>query len=157
MKPNNTKYQLGFFKWNYLLYLIAAAGLINQFIIEPQREGDSDRAFFSIPEGSKFTLDEEVKMMNKVLPKMIRDGLRMEKVLFQKRNLYYTYTYTNWLVAELDISASTSPFFQGVIKMICVEKGSRSLLDEGRDLVYTLRDKESKLIRKVSFDKSDCI
>ncbi len=80
----------------------------------------------------------------------------MEKVLFQKRNLYYTYTYTNWLVAELDISASTSPFFREVIKIICVEKGPRSLLDEGRDLVYTLRDKESKLIRKVSFDKSDC-
>jgi hypothetical protein len=107
-------------------------------------------------ENNGLALSEEIEILNKSLPSMVDDETRLDRVLIQGRDLHYNYTLVNWLSADIDIDnliVKTAPHIKTTQ---CNDDYARGLIDDGRKLVYSYRDKVGKPITKIQIDKSDC-
>jgi hypothetical protein len=102
-------------------------------------------------------LSEEIKAMNKSLPRMIDNNTSLDHVSIQDNDVYYNYALINSLSADLDISRFISVMTPGLKTTQCTNEASRSLLNEGRKLVFIYRDKASKLVTKIVIQKLDCM
>jgi hypothetical protein len=113
-------------------------------------------ANFWMTSDTEYALNEEIRMMNKSLPTMVDNDTRLDHVSIQENNMFYNYTLTNWLVADLDLERFNS-IIQPKLKMnACETEETKSLLEEGRSISYVYRDKDSSPVSKVTVTISDC-
>jgi len=102
-------------------------------------------------------LREELSLINNSLPTMIDDDTRMDHVSLQGQDIHYDYTMVKWSVAELDVERFVAVMTATLKTNSCEDDDSRQLLDEGRDLVYMYRDKQSDPVAKIVVTSADCL
>lgn len=138
--------------WGNLARVLIIVGALMLFIfignsvIELQQSGDKTLAF-----------NEGIKMLNKSLPSKIDDETRIDHVSIQDRDIYYNYTLVNLLSADMDISRFTTVMTPKLKTSTCADKETRSMLNEGRKLIYVYRDKMGKSIAQIAIEKLDCM
>ena len=125
--------------------VFGAIALISNFIIGFVQDSDSD-----------LLLSQSIELINKSAPNMIDDDTRLDHASVKDKDVYYSYTLVNWLVADLDVSRFILVMTPKLKTIFCSDEDTRPLLDEGRKLVYIYRDKESKPVAKIVVEKSDC-
>ena len=109
-------------------------------------------------EGSDYDLmlSEEIERINSSLPSMIDKNTRLDHASIQNGDIYYNYTLVNSAVESLDTKRFSSVMTPKLKTTQCENEESRSLLDEGRKVVYVYRDKASENVAKIVVEKSDC-
>jgi hypothetical protein len=142
------KYQ-GKAVWSSLARVAVVLGtfaFVGNLIIGLQQGSDTDLA-----------VSEEIQMINKSLPSMIDNDTRLDHVSIQDRDVYYNFTLVNWSADKLDISRFRSVMTPKLKTAHCANEETRTLLNEGRKLVYMYRDKASKPVAQIVVEKSDCL
>jgi hypothetical protein len=79
----------------------------------------------------------ELMSINKSLPEMVDKETRLDNILVQDRNIYYSYTLINHLIENLDISRLELTMTPQIKTSACITKETRVLLDDSRSLIYT--------------------
>lgn len=102
-------------------------------------------------------IKRDISMLNKPLPKMIDKDTKLEKVTLIGKDIYFNYTMVNLLAADLDIPKVESIMGPNIKSAQCQDIGLKSILNEGRKLVYVYVDKEGKEITKIFVSKEDCL
>jgi hypothetical protein len=127
--------------------LARAAVIINAFLIAVN---------FWMANDTDYALNEEIRMMNKSLPTMVDNDTRLDHVSIQEKNMFYNYTLTNWLAADLDLERFNSIMLPKLKTSACETEETKSLLEEGRSINYVYRDKDSNPVSKITVNVSDC-
>jgi hypothetical protein len=126
--------------------VLGALSLAGNFIVGMRQGTNSDT-----------TLQEELRIMNKSLPVMMDDATRLDHISLQGRDIYYNYTLINLLEKDLDIERFDAVMTPKIKTNGCENGATRPLLDEGRNLVYMYRDKQSNPVSKIIVSRSDCL
>jgi len=126
--------------------VLGVLGMVGNLVIGLNQGFDSDSA-----------LREEIRLINNSLPSMIDDYTRLDHTSLQGRDIYYDYTLTRAEVENIDISNFTSAISAKLKTTQCTTSETRALLDEGRKLVYTYRDKSGSPVTKIVVENSDCM
>ena len=113
-------------------------------------------ANFWMTSDTEYALNEEIRMMNKSLPTMVDNATRLDHVSLQEDNMFYNYTLTNWLAADLDLERFNSIMQPKLKTNACETEETKSLLEEGRSLNYVYRDKSSNPVSKITVKLGDC-
>ncbi len=106
---------------------------------------------------SDAAVQEQLRTFNMSLPVMVDDATRLDHVSLQDKDIYYNYTLINLLAKDLDIERLDAVMTSKVKTNGCESSDTRPLLDEGRNLVYMYRDKQSDPVLKIIVSKSDCL
>ncbi len=126
--------------------VVGILGVAGGFVSGLAQRTDSDQ-----------TLREAFVLLNQSLPTMLDDDTRMDQISLQGQDIHYDYTMVGWLVAELDVESFVAVMTARLKTDNCESDEMRPLLDEGRDLVYMYRDKQSDPVAKIVVTSADCL
>ena len=115
-------------------------------------------AAVGLQEGSdpEAALQANLRVINKGLPTMVEAGLRWDSVSLEGDDVAYDYTLVNWLRSELDVPRYEAELLPGIKTQTCADTYARALLDDGREIVFSMRDREGKLLARVVVAGSHC-
>jgi hypothetical protein len=94
-------------------------------------------------------------VINKSLPRMIDDDIRLDRVTAQGRDLHYNCTLVNYAAEDLDIPMFESVMTENIKSMRDTDEVVRRQLNEGRKLVYIFHDKLGQPVARIVVDKSN--
>ena len=100
---------------------------------------------------------EAVKLMNKSLPSMINEDIRLDHISIQGIDLHYSCTLVNWSAEELDIPSFMSEMTQQMQASLCADEEMRKRLKEGSRLVYIFKDKNDRPVDRIVLEETDCL
>lgn len=102
-------------------------------------------------------LREQFALLNQSLPTMFDDYTRIDRVSLQGRDIHYDYTLVRWAVAELDVESLVAVMTAKAKTDTCEDADTRLYLDDGRNIVYMYRDKQSDPVAKIVVTSADCL
>lgn len=106
---------------------------------------------------SGLALREELSLINNSLPTMLDDDTRFDRVSLQGQDIHSELTMVKWSVAEIDLERLVAVMTARLKTDNCESDEMRPFLDEGRDLVFMYRDKQSDPVAKIVVTSADCL
>ena len=94
-----------------------------------------------------------ISVINKSLPRMIDDDVRLDHIAVQGRDIHYKYTLVNYAAADLDLSMLKSEMTAQMESMRNTDEEVRRRLNDGRKLVYIYYDKDGHQIERLILEK----
>lgn len=101
-------------------------------------------------------LREEINNINKQLPLMIDASTRLDSASFDKNELIYSYTFLNADVTEIELDKFASELVTRLKINVCKNEDTKDILNSGKTMRYTYKDKNSTDIVSVALTKADC-
>ena len=110
-----------------------------------------------LDQDSDQALRETFVLLNQSLPTMLDDDTRIDRISLQGRDMYYDYTLVGWSVAELDLERFVAVMTAQLKTDHCEDADTRLYLDDGRNMVFMYRDKQSDPVSKIVVSSADCL
>ena len=105
-----------------------------------------------LPETLKITADT----LNKTLPSMVDEELRLDKVTAKDRKMTFHYTLVNFTNVSMPSNKLKSLMYDDMKNQVCADKDTIMLLKQGMTLDYNYNGKDKKLITVFAFDAKTC-
>jgi len=102
------------------------------------------------------TLKITAETLNKDLPTMLDEELRLDKVDATENKMYFDYTLVNFTPATMSGEKLKSLMYEDIKTQVCADKDSIMLLKKGMLVDYVYRGKEKKTITTFAFDAKVC-
>jgi len=102
------------------------------------------------------TLKITVDTLNKTLPSMLDEELRLDKVTSEDRKMTLHYTLVNFTNASMSADKLKSLMYDDIKLQVCADKDTIMLLKKGMMLDYNYNGKDKKMITVFSFDAKIC-
>ena len=126
----------------WMIIVLACAGLIGYLymnVIYPNQK-----------------LKEEIANINKQLPIMVDPSTRLDSATFDKNELTYSYTFLNADVTEIELDKFAAELNTRLKINACKNEGTKEILNSGKTMKYTYKDKNNADVASVSLTKTDC-
>ena len=101
-------------------------------------------------------LKEDIININKQLPLMVDPSTRLDSASFDKNELTYSYTFLNADVTEIELEKFASELAIRLKINACKNQGTIDILNSGKTMKYTYKDKNNADVASVSLTKTDC-
>ena len=101
-------------------------------------------------------LKEEIVNINKQLPLMVDESTRLDSASFDKNELTYTYTFLNVDITEIEVDKFASELSVRLKINVCKNETTKTILNDGKTIKYTYKDKNNTDITSVIVTSSDC-
>ncbi|MER2514524.1 MAG: hypothetical protein ABTQ25_19280 [Nitrosomonas ureae] len=105
------------------------------------------------PKMSQSELESLASGLNKIYPKTLQSGVRIDRVTTGIELLTYHKTYLNYTVDELDLSAITRNV---LLEDLCTNSGASRFLKSGISIQNIQLDKNGALIHDFTAHPKDC-
>jgi hypothetical protein len=104
----------------------------------------------------KTRMAEEIRLINKSLPRMIDDDMRLDRISIFERSMRYNYTLVNVRAVDIDIDRLLIAQVPIVKLSTCENKDMRAILEDDMDLTFAYYDKMSNPVITITVTKQDC-
>lgn len=101
-------------------------------------------------------LKEEISNINKQLPIMVDEGTRLDSATFEKNQLTYGYTFLNVDILEVEADKFATELANRLKINVCKNENTKVLLNSGKTIKYTYKDKNNSDVASVSLTVADC-
>lgn len=102
------------------------------------------------------TLKITADTLNKTLPSMLDEELRLDKVTSEDRKMTFHYTLVHFTNVSMPSDKLKSLMYDDIKTQVCTDKDTIMLLKKGMMLDYNYNGKDKKLITVFSFDAKIC-
>ena len=104
----------------------------------------------------KETLKITVDTLNKTLPTMLDEELRLDKVSAKGSKMTFHYTLVHFTPTSMSAKKLKSLMYEDIKTQVCTDKETKILLKKGMVVDYTYNGKDKKHITTFAFDAKIC-
>ena len=131
--------------WKVLVIIICIASV-----------GKFCQAFIEGYSGGVQSVSEELKELNRDLPKLIDDNTRLDYVTEMDKDIHFNLTLVKYLISDLDLTELQIMLTTRIRTIACNDTSLKPLLNKGKKMVYQYYDKTGRPAIIITISKSDC-
>jgi len=104
----------------------------------------------------KETLKITAETINKSLPTMVDEEVRLDKVSAEESKMTFHYTLVHFTPISMPAKKLKSLMYEDIKTQVCIDKDTKMLLKKGMLVDYTYNGKDKKHITTFAFDVKTC-
>lgn len=102
-------------------------------------------------------LYREIRTINRTAPSWAGEGIRLERVQLDKRDVIYEFTLTNLYANHVDPGKFHDATFSSAKRAVCSNKELMNTLSHGVRLRYVYRDRNDQPLADLAFEHTTCV
>lgn len=109
------------------------------------------------PKEPKEQIAEQLRLINRSLPRMVDNDMRLDRISIFDSNIHYNYTLVNVEAIDINIGRLKNTLTPVVKLNTCEDEDMRAILDHDMDVTYAYHDKMSNAVITITVSREDCI